>query len=172
METHMSANTEVATILHLFDDKFGEIEQLLDGLEPAALLWKPFDSSPGNGEAAELGWLVGHSISATVYLVRRAVWICERLEWESVVGDKGAELFGPEDRDPGALLARSRSAQALVHELLTGFSPEDLERSRALPHRADRTRNAREDILHALEHMSQHIGHAQLTRQLWALPAD
>jgi hypothetical protein len=28
---------------------------------------------------------------------------------------------------------------------------------------------ARFDIQHAIEHMSQHIGHAQLTRQLWAL---
>jgi hypothetical protein len=168
----MSTSTEVATILHLFDNKFDEIEQLLDGLEPAALLWKPFDSSPWNGESAELGWLIGHSISATVYLVRRAVWICERAEWESVVGDKGPELFGHDDREPGALLARSRSAQALVHDLLAGFSSEDLERSRALPHSPERTRNAREDVLHALEHMSQHIGHAQLTRQLWALPAD
>jgi hypothetical protein len=28
---------------------------------------------------------------------------------------------------------------------------------------------ARYDVMHALDHLSQHIGHAQLTRQLWAI---
>jgi hypothetical protein len=28
---------------------------------------------------------------------------------------------------------------------------------------------ARYDIQHAIEHMSQHIGHGQITRQLWAI---
>ena len=52
---------------------------------------------------------------------------------------------------------------------LDSLSPHDLDASRPHPKDASRVLTVRYDIQHAFEHMSRHIGHAELTRQLWAL---
>jgi hypothetical protein len=53
--------------------------------------------------------------------------------------------------------------------MLASFSAADLDAVRAHPKRAERTFSARYDLVHAIDHLSQHIGHGQLTRQLWAI---
>jgi hypothetical protein len=77
--------------------------------------------------------------------------------------------FGPANHNQAYLAARARRTQAYVHALLATVTADDLDQSRPHPQRAGHIVAARYDILHALEHMSQHIGHAQLTRQLWAI---
>ena len=165
----MPGSSTVSTYRRLFDEKFGEVEQLLDGLPPAALVWKPFDSSPWQGAAGSLGWLLAHALSSTVYLLRRAEWTLRRIEWDAVDGDEGSNEFGPANHDPAYLLARARRTQVFVHTYLDSLATDDLDASRAHPQRGDRLFSVHYDTVHALEHLSQHIGHAQLTRQLWAL---
>jgi len=165
----MPGSSTVSTYRRLFDEKFGEVEQLLDGLPPAALVWKPFDNSPWQGAAGSLGWLTAHALSSTVYLLRRAEWTMGRIEWDAVDGDEGSDEFGPANHNPAYLLARARRTQAFVHAYLDSLSAADLDAARAHPQRAGRVLSADYDTVHALEHLSQHIGHAQLTRQLWAL---
>jgi hypothetical protein len=167
----MNDTPEVLIYRRLFDEKFAEVEQLLDGLPPAALLWKPFDSSPWQGPAGSLGWLVAHALSSTYYLMRRAEWVLERRTWSAVDGDEGAQEFGPANHDPVYLRARGQRTQAFVHSYLDSLGAKDLDASRPHPERAERILAVRYDTVHALEHLSQHIGHAQLTRQLWALSA-
>jgi hypothetical protein len=70
------------------------------------------------------------------------------------------------------LQARIARAQSFVNELLDTLSATDLDGSRAHPKRADRIFTVRYDVQHAIEHMSQHIGHGQVTRQLWALQPE
>jgi hypothetical protein len=164
----MNNTSEITIYRRLYDEKFGEIAQLLDDLPPAALLWKPFDSSPWLGPAGSLGWLLAHALSSTVYLLRRAEWTLGRSEWDTVNGDEGAQEFGPANHDPAYLLARSQRVQAFVHAYLDSLTVADLDASRAHPKRSGVIVSVRYDTVHALEHMSQHIGHAQLTRQLWA----
>lgn len=160
--------TEIGTYRRLFNNKFGEIEELLEGLPAAALTWKPFVESPWQGPSGSLGWLIAHNISSTVYLLRRAEWQIGRIAWEEVNGDEGDEEFGPANHDPAYLLERARRAAVWVQNFLNSLTPADLEKS--TPHPANqRTLTVRYDIQHAIEHMSQHNGHAQLTRQLWAL---
>lgn len=165
----MNSSPEVAIYRRLYDEKFADIEQLLDGLPPAALLWKPFDSSPWQGPAGSLGWLVAHALSSTFYLLRRAEWVLGRREWRTVDGDEGAEEFGPANHDPAYLLARTQRTQAFVHRYLDSLGAAELDVCRPHPEQAARILSVRYDTVHALEHLSQHIGHAQLTRQLWAL---
>lgn len=165
----MNDGSEIATYRRLFDEKFAEIAQLLDDLPPAALLWKPFDSSPWHGPAGSLGWLLAHALSSTVYLLRRAEWTIGRSEWDAVDGDEGSQEFGPANHDPTYMLVRSRRAQAFVHAYLDSLASADLDAGRAHPKRSGVHLSVRYDTVHALEHLSQHIGHAQLTRQLWAL---
>lgn len=160
--------SEIATYRHLFDNKYDEIEELLADLPAAALPWKPFEESPWKGPSGSLGWLIAHSISSTVYLLRRAEWQMGRIEWDAINGDEGDEEFGPANLDPLYLAARAKRTQEWVHIFLDSLRPEDLEQSKPHPV-SQRPLSARYDIQHALEHMSQHNGHAQLTRQLWAL---
>ena len=63
---------------------------------------------------------------------------------------------------------RVRRTQSYVYETLDAFEGTDLDISRQHPSGPSNL-TVRLDIQHAIEHMSQHIGHAQLTRQLWAL---
>ena len=107
----------------------------------------------------------------TVYLLRRAEWTLGRIEWSDVNGDEGKEEFGPANHDPNYLRARVKRSQEYVHQFLDSLSPADLEGSRPHARRPELVFTVRYDTVHAFEHMSQHIGHAQLTRQLWALHA-
>lgn len=165
----MTDTAELATYRRLFTEKFEELQQLLHELPAAALLWKPFEQSPWQGPASPLGLIIAHPVSSTVYLLRRAEWTLGRIEWRQVDGDEGSDEFGSANHDPAYLQARIARTQAFVNELLDSLSPSDLDGSRAHPKRADRVFTVRYDIQHAIEHMSQHIGHGQLTRQLWAL---
>ncbi len=161
--------SELGTYRRLFDEKYAELSELLTDLPADALLWRPFAVSPWKGEAGTLGWLIAHGMSSTVYLLKRAEWTMGRIEWEAVDGDQGREEFGPADRDPAHLLARAGRSREYVHALLASLSAADMETARPHPRRTDRLMTVRYDLVHAIEHLSQHIGHAQLTRQLWAL---
>lgn len=165
----MSPTTELATYRRLYDEKFREIEQLLADLPSEALLWKPFERSPWQGASNELGLIIAHAVSSTVYLLRQAEWMLGRIEWEQVDGDEGRQEFGPANHDLAYLRARAQRVHAYVEQFLDSLSQADLDGSRPHPRRPDRQLTVRYSIQHAIEHMSQHIGHAQLTRQLWAL---
>ena len=167
----MNLAPEAATYRQLFDAKYAEIDQLLEDLPAAALLWRPFATSPWLGPSGSVGWLVAHAISSTVYLLKRAEWSMGRSEWSAVDGDEGSTEFGPANHVPAYLAARSRRTQEYVHWFLASLTTADLDVARTHPEHPDVTVAARYDVLHALEHLSQHIGHAQLTRQLWALQA-
>jgi hypothetical protein len=165
----MSNTSEIATYRRLFAEKYRELEELLADLPGPALVWKPFETSPWRGPSGALGWLVAHAVSSTVYLLSRAEWTAGRRDWAEVDGDEGSQEFGPANHDPDYLRARVRRTHDFVTQFLNALSPADLDRERPHPGRPERQLTARYDIQHAIEHLSQHIGHAQLTRQLWAL---
>jgi hypothetical protein len=167
----MPDTTEIGTYRRLFAEKYREIEELLADLPAEALVWKPFEQSPWKGPSGSLGWLVAHGISSTVYLLRRAEWQMGQIEWEEVDGDEGNQEFGPANHDPAYLLQRAKRTQACVEGFLDSLDEQALARERAHP-KTGRPLTVRYDVQHAIEHLAQHIGHAQLTRQLWALQAS
>jgi DinB superfamily len=161
--------TEVQIYRQLLDEKYEEIAQLLDGLPNAALVWKPFEESPWQGTSNSLGFIVAHAISSTVYLLRQAEYVAGQLAWEAVDGDEGEEEFGPANYDLAYLQARVQRTQEYAQQMLDRISLADLEKSRSHPRNPQRMLRVRYAIGHAIEHLSQHIGHGQITRQLWAL---
>jgi hypothetical protein len=165
----MTATSELATYRQLFGNMAGDIDLLLDGLPAEALLWKPFEQSPWRGPAGSVGWLAAHAISSTWYLLRRAEWTLGRIEWDGVNGDEGGDEFSAANHDPAYLRARAQRMVEYVDLLLDSLSPHDLDASRPHPQHPQRILTVRYDLQHAFEHMSRHIGHAELTRQLWAL---
>lgn len=160
--------SEIATYRKLFDNQYDDLEQLLADLPSEALLWKPFEQSPWQGPSNSLGKIVAHAVSSTVYLLRRAEYTMGRCEWNEVDGDEGREEFGPANHNIAYLTARVKRTQEYVHQFLASVTPADLDAYRAHPKRP-LTFIARREIVHAIDHLSQHIGHGQLTRQLWAI---
>jgi hypothetical protein len=167
-----SQATELAVYRRLFDEKYAQMVELLDGLPPEALLWKPFEHSPWQGPSNSLGFIVAHAVSSTVYLLRQVEFCLGRIAWEAVDGDEGPEEFGPANHDLAYLQVRVRRTQTYVWDLLASLTPGDLDASRNHPQHSDVLLTVRYAIVEAIEHMSQHIGHGQLTRQLWALQHD
>jgi hypothetical protein len=162
--------SEIGSLRRLFDNLFGDVDALLADLPNEALLWKPFETSPWQGASNSLGKIVAHAISSTVYLLRRADYSMGRNEWNEVDGDEGREEFGPANHEVVYLRARVKRTQEFVHRFLDGVTSEELGASRPHPKRPI-IYVARQELVHALDHLSQHIGHGQITRQLWAIQA-
>ncbi len=161
--------TEIETYRMLLREKYDELDRILDGLPDEALLWQPFAESPWRGPANPLGVIVAHAVSSTVYLLARAEWVLQRREWRDVDGDEGAEEFGPANHRVAYLRERVWRTHGLADAFLASLSAEDLDASWVHPTKPGRVFDVRYDVLHAIEHLSEHIGQAQLTRQLWAL---
>lgn len=162
--------SETGCLRRLFDRLFQDIDALLTDLPDEALLWKPFENSPWQGPSNSLGKIIAHAISSTVYLLRRADYSMGRCEWNAVDGDEGSEEFGPANYKIDYLRARVKRTQEFVHNFLDNVTSKELGASRPHPKRPI-TFVARQELFHALDHLSQHIGHGQLTRQLWAIQA-
>ncbi len=163
-----ATTTEIETYRGLFDERYAELEELLDGLPNAALLWKPFEQSPWKGPCNSIGEIAAHAVSSTVYLLRRAEYAMGQREWADVDGDEGSVEFGPANHDLAYLQARVQRTHDYVNQFLDSVSAADLAAIRQHPKRP-RTFAARHDVVHAIDHLSQHIGHGQITRQLWAI---
>lgn len=163
----MSAQSEIETYRKLFAAKYAELDELFKDLPQEALLWKPFDGQSWKGECNGIGFTVAHAVSSTVYLLRRAEWVAGRLDWGQVDGDEGPNEFSEANHDLAYLQARVQRTYDLVNQSLERLSGDDLGSTRPAPNRADRVDSARYLVVHALEHLSQHIGEAHLTRQLW-----
>lgn len=170
MSASATINTsELATYRRMFDDRYAEIDELLADLPAEALLWKPFESSPWKGTSGQLGWIIAHAMSSAIYLMRRAEWTMGKREWKEIEGDQGRDEFSQANHDPENMRQRAKLTHDLINQMLDSITTTDLDASRPHPKRPEMIFTARHDIIHAFEHFSQHMGHAQLTRQLWAL---
>jgi len=161
--------TELDTYRTLLKEKCEELDRILDGLPDEALLWRPFAESPWRGPANVLGFIVAHGLSSTVYLLARADWTLGRRAWSDVDGDEGSEEFGPANHRVAYLRERIWRTHATADAFLGSLSSQDLDASATHPDDPTRTLQARYDVVHSIEHLSEHIGQAQMTRQLWAL---
>jgi uncharacterized damage-inducible protein DinB len=147
METFLEDYLERLQALHR------EVEAAIAGLPQPGLDWTP------DPQANSIAVLVVHLAGAERY------WI----------GDVG--LSQPSGRDRAAefqvsglsvadLTARLEAAGAYARSVLRDLKMADLEVQRVSP-RDGRLFHTGWALLHALEHTAIHLGHIQLTRQLW-----
>jgi uncharacterized damage-inducible protein DinB len=132
---------------------YAALLQTIEGLSPAALDWVP------GPDMNSLSVLATHVAGATRY------WIGDVAGQDRSGRDRGAEF---RTRGLEAATLKVQLVGALEHSqrVLKGLTMADLEAPRISP-RDGRRFSVAWCLAHALEHTALHLGHMQLTRQLW-----
>jgi uncharacterized damage-inducible protein DinB len=140
----------------ILDDLRGQVKKGVEGLAPEALDWRPL---PGEGDLStnSLGAIATHLAGSETF------WMKEIIAGQSVHRDREAE-FAAKGTSVTQLLAGLDAAGRAAKEVLTALPPSRLDEERKF---RDRKVTVRWAILHVIEHTATHLGHIQLTRQLW-----
>ena len=147
---------EIENYLSFLNDLRGQVKILLEGLPKEALDWRPLD---GQGELATNSMAV-----MTIHLAgSEAFWIKEIIGRQSIQRDRDAE-FVAKGLGFSELAAKLEAGAKDSAAILSPLTPGQLEETRKF---RDRTVTVRWAILHLIEHFAMHVGHMQLTRQLW-----
>jgi len=139
--------------LKLMQTRHDEILKALEGLPPNALDWTP------GPDTNSISVMIFHLTGAERY------WIGDIAAQESSKRDRDAE-FKVHNVEMDALKKRLDDNLVYARKALEKFTLQDLEAQRIVPRDGSKVMVGGA-LLHALEHMTTHLGHIQLTRQLW-----
>ncbi|NWF55572.1 MAG: DinB family protein [Syntrophaceae bacterium] len=147
---------EVEAYLAKLGDLRNQAKTLLEGLPPEALDWRPIQ---GEGELAtnSLAVLAVHLAGSQTY------WMKEIIGRTPIHRDREAE-FTAKGIGVAAMKAKLDAAGKVAEDVLSSLTESQLAEGRMF---RDKPITVRGGILQVLDHFSQHIGHMQLTRQLW-----
>ena len=141
------------TLFDRFHELHTGIEQALEALPAAVLDWKP------GVEMNSVSVIITHLIGAERFLIGDVVM------GEPSNRNREAEFHvaGVSKQD---LLQRLTATEDYIKGALEKLSLADLETQRIHPRHGNQVSVAWA-ILHALEHAATHVGHIQLTVQVW-----
>jgi hypothetical protein len=139
----------------IVDESLQGMRQAIAGLPPEALGWRPAgdDTNP-------LAVLVAHAMHSTRW------WLSIALGAEVPSRDRPSE-FRTTAGDATELLTFFDEMAADCRSLLGAEGPFEPGAVRADPRTENDTKTAAWALIHAVEHLQEHVGHASLTRQLW-----
>ncbi len=139
--------------LEMMRTRHEEILKALDGLPLDALDWIPAS------DTNSISVMIFHLTGAERY------WIGDVAAQEPSNRDRDAE-FKVYGGGMDVLKKRLDDSLAYARKALDKFSVQGLEALRGVP-RDKHNVTVGWALLHALEHMTLHLGHIQITRQLW-----
>jgi uncharacterized damage-inducible protein DinB len=149
--------SEVESYLERIEDLRSQVRELIADLPQEALNWRPVE---GVGEHAtnSLAVLTTHIAGAEHF------WIGEVVGGRPPTRDRDAE-FTVQAADVAELIRLLDRTGAETRQVLSSLTKSDVDgvreaRGRAVP--------VRWCILHVIDHTALHLGHMQLTYQLWA----
>ena len=142
-----------------FGDLHQQIDTLIQDLPAAALNWVPI--SCGDEATNSVAVLVTHITGAEQF------WVCEKLGERSIDRDRETE-FQVTVSDVAELRRRLQETDRMVHEVLSTVDPARLDEVTQI---RDHALTLRWGVIHMIEHTAQHLGHIQLTLQLWRAQA-
>ena len=147
---------EIQSYLTILGELQDQIKKILDGLPQEAMEWRPIS---GEGELATNSFsaIVAHLAGSEMF------WMKEIIGRQPIQRDREAE-FVTRGVSVSELKARLDAAARSAEENLSPLTESQLEEVRNF---RDRSVLVRWAILHLIEHTAQHLGHMQLTRQLW-----
>ena len=147
---------ECAGYLQMMDDLRGQVGDLIAGLPADVLNWRPVEGQDDHATNS-LAVMVSHAAGAEHF------WIYEVIGRRPPTRDRDAE-FATMVEGPEPLLDKLKATGQETAEIMAELTAADLEATREA---WDRTVPVRWSILHAIEHTALHLGHMQLTYQLW-----
>ncbi len=151
-------NPELQHYLAMLDDLRREVIATLAGLEADGLNWRPIESGGADDHVTNsLSVMAAHVAGAERH------WIGE------MVGRQPATRHRPDEFQMVAagshsLVAALTAAGENSRQVLVLLEPDAIDGERQIH---GHTFTVRWCILHAIEHTALHLGHMQLTRQLW-----
>jgi uncharacterized damage-inducible protein DinB len=153
--------SELDSYLQRIEDLRGQVGTLIAGLPAEALNWRPIE-----GESNSLAVLATHVAGAEHF------WMAEVVGGYPATRDRDAEFATQVDEaaELVRLLEKVGAETRQVFSVLTEADPsspsgQSLDGAREA---RGRTVPVRWCILHVIDHTALHLGHMQLTYQLWA----
>jgi uncharacterized damage-inducible protein DinB len=148
--------SEAASYLERIEDLRGQVCGLVLDLPSEALNWRPLEGVEEHATNS-LGVLATHVAGAERF------WIAEVVGGQPPTRDRDAEFMTVVD-DAGRLCDLLTEIGVETREVLSTLSQMDLDGERVA---RGRTIPVRWCILHVIDHTALHLGHMQLTYQLW-----
>jgi uncharacterized damage-inducible protein DinB len=149
--------SELDNYLERIEDLRGQVRSLVVDLPPEALNWRPIPCD-GDHSTNSLAVLAAHSAGAEHF------WIAEVVGGYPVTRDRAAE-FAAAVHDAAELTQILDRVGAETQQVFSTPGLVDLDGARQT---RDRSVPVRWCILHVIDHTALHLGHMQLTYQLWA----
>jgi uncharacterized damage-inducible protein DinB len=148
---------ELANYLGRIEDLRGQMASLVAGLPAQALNWRPIEGKDDQATNS-LAVLVAHSTGAERF------WIAEVVGGRPMARNREAEFTQAANSSAEIIQLLEQTARQ-TREVFSSLSDADLDEAR----RAEgHTVPVRWCLLHVVDHTALHLGHMQITRQLWA----
>jgi uncharacterized damage-inducible protein DinB len=152
----MAVLSELDNYLHRIEDLRNQVKALIVDLPDQALDWRPTESSTGHASNS-LAVLAAHVAGAEHY------WIAEVVGGRPPSRDRPAE-FAIQDTSARELIRLLDQSGAETRAVFATLKETDLEGTRQVD---GRLVPVRWGILHVIDHTALHLGHMQITYQLW-----
>jgi uncharacterized damage-inducible protein DinB len=147
---------ELASYLQMIEDLRGQVRDLIADLPAEALNWRPLESS-GDHATNSLAVLATHIAGAEHF------WTAEVVGGLPPTRDRDAE-FATQAASAAELVGLLHQVGIETHEVFSTLNETDLDGTRQARRRVIPVRWC---ILHVIDHTALHLGHMQLTYQLW-----
>ncbi len=147
--------SELQNYLERIEDLRGQIKDLVADLPAEALNWRPIDSE--DHATNSLAIMATHVAGAEHF------WMAEAIGQYPSTRNRDAE-FVTETSTAAELLDRLEKVGQETKEVFATLSEADLNHIRQVQ---DREVSVRWAILHVVDHTALHLGHMQITYQLW-----
>ncbi len=147
---------ELAAYLQMIEDLRGQVRDLIAGLPSEALNWRPLDGSEEHATNS-MAVLAAHVAGAEHF------WIGEEVGRLPPSRDRDAE-FATQAGGAAELVDLLEQVGEETRRIFSSLSDADLDGTREV---RDRVIPVRWCILHVIDHTALHLGHMQLTYQLW-----
>ncbi|MBI5934419.1 MAG: DinB family protein [Chloroflexi bacterium] len=148
--------TELDNYLSRLDDLHGQVSSLIAELPAEALNWRPIEDE-GNQVTNSLAVMAVHLAGAKHF------WIAEVVGGRAATRDRDAE-FASVAASTAELVQLLERTTLETRQVFSELSESDLNGTRQAK---DRIVPVRWCILHVIDHTSLHLGHMQITYQLW-----
>jgi uncharacterized damage-inducible protein DinB len=147
---------EVANYLDRINGLREQVRELIDRVPVEALNWRPLEGEDDHATNS-LAVMAAHVAGAEQH------WIAEVIGRQPVTRQRELE-FKTVAADAAGLLEKLTQNAEVSRQILAALNEEDLAGSREVD---GRTVPVRWAILHVIDHTALHLGHMQITYQLW-----